>query len=329
MVFTAAAYRQTDGETLPKTYGQGAALSVQVRQLMGSAVVQGYLANGTKVTFSTYLGRAYTTPQFDGPAGVDNQPTTAVAAPYFASSSTFNGQAVDALSETLVRRTSSQTVSLWFRGDTSTEPLFGTMVFNGPNVYGALGALNLENSSGLSVYTPNALAGYFFNPSEPHLAALPANQFAPSQTAVNLTTESYVNGLPVSWPVINSAPVQDTVFATVDRTTGLLIGGMLESTTRYVQFTGTPSSPAWAEFKPLLACTAAGVIIQKPSIFPGLPAWSDNPLGGYVGFLYRGKSAPVERLKNLLGNGTPEAARLNNTVINRVEPFLINITEQY
>jgi hypothetical protein len=296
---------------------------------MGNAVVQGYLANGTRFTFSTYLGRAYTTPQFDGPAGIDNQPTTAVAAPYFASSATFNGQAVDALSETLVRRTSSQTVALWLRGDTSTEPLFGTMVFNGPNVYGVLGALNLDNSSGLSVYTPNALAGYFFNPNEPHLASLPASQFAASQTVVALKTESYGNGLPVNWPGINSTPVPDTVLATVDRTTGLLIGGMLESTTRYVRLTDDPSSPPWAEFKPLLACTAAGVIIQKPSIFPVLPAWSDNPLGGYVGFLYRGKSAPVERLKNVLGNGTPEAARLNNTVINRVEPFLINITEQY
>jgi hypothetical protein len=289
-------------------------------------VVQGYLANGTKVTYSTFLGRAFTTPLFEGPAEVKNEPLNVGAAPFRSSATTLDGQAIDALSEALVRRTSSQTIPFWFRGDTAAEPLFGAMVFTGPRVYGSLGALGLDNSTGLSVYTPNVLAGYFFDPSEPHLASAPVDQFVANQTAVAITSESYVAGLNVVWPTVNATPVQDTVLAAVDRSTGLLFGGMLESTSRYVQPTAIP--PAWAESKTLLACTVAGVIIQKPDILPELP-WSKNPLGGYVGFLYRGKSAPVERLKNVLGSGTPDPARLNNTVINRVEPFRIDIIEQY
>ena len=327
MVFTSAVYRQTNGETAAKTYGQGAVLSVQVRQPTGGAVVQGYLANGTKVTFSTSLGRAFTTPQVEAPDLLENQPAGIEPAPFFPSSPDVTGQGGDALSEALVRRTSSQTIPLWFRGDSATEPLFGAMVFNGPRVTGSLGALNLEmvnlpmsnSTPPSSVYTTNTLAGYFFDPDEPPIGSLP----------VTLTIDSYATGLKVSAPTSNSTVTSGTVFASVDKTTGLLLGAMLESTDRYVQRLSDPlSSPSWALFKPFLACTTAGVFIRSPDILPGL-SWSANSLGGYVGFLYRGKSSPVERLKNVLGNGTLEPGTLNGIDTNRVEPFLIDIPEEY
>jgi hypothetical protein len=89
-----------------------------------------------------------------------------------------------------------------------------------------------------------------------------------------------------------------------------------------------PTALIFAGFKSLLACTTAGVVIQKPDILPGY-TWTPNSLGGYVGFIYRGKNAPLEPLRNVLGNGTPETAVLGGRVTGRIEPFLINITDQY
>ena len=330
--FTAAVYREINGETKSNSYGQAAVLAVQLRQVMSAAIVQGYLANGTKVTFSTYLGRPFITPQMEGPDILQIDPNVVAAVPFLPSASaTLSGQATEALTETLLRRSSSQSLVLWFRGDSATEPLFGTMIFNGPRVYGSLGALNLNSSTKLSEYTPNALAGYFYDQTEPHLANLPANQFITNQATVTLTTpDTYPDGLAVSWPNATFTPPSNIVLASVDRTTGLLFGGMLESTTRYVQ-TSPSYSPAFAAFKPLLACTTAAVIIQKPDILPGY-TWTPNPLGGYVGFIYRGKNAPLESCKNVLGSGTPETAITpspNVKVTGRIEPFRINIADQY
>jgi len=326
--FTAAVYREANGETKATSYGQAAVLSVLVRQSIGTAIVQGYLANGTKVTFSTYLGRAFITPQMEGPDVLQIDPSTASAVPFVPTAALLSAQAAEALSETLLRRSSSQSIPLWFRGDAATEPLFGTMIFNGPRVYGSLGALNLNNSTKLSEYTPNALAGYFYDATEDHLANLPANQFIANQTTVTLTTpDTYLTGLSVSWPTATFTPPSNVVLATVDRTTGLLYGGILESTSRYVQV--SPAySPVFAASKSLLACTTAAVIIQKPDILPGF-TWTPNALGGYVGFLYRGKNAALEPCKNVLGNGIPETAVLGGKATGRIEPFLINITDQY
>jgi hypothetical protein len=119
----------------------------------------------------------------------------------------------------------------------------------------------------------------------------------------------------------------------VDGTTGLLFGGMLETTSRYVQFSPTVYAPEFAggrSPKSLLACTIAGVVIQKPDILPGF-TWTPNSLGGYVGFIYRGKNAPLEPCRNVLGNETPKPAVHPTTkaTTGRIEPFLINITDQY
>jgi hypothetical protein len=326
--FTAAVYRESNGETKSSSYGQAAVLSVLVRQAIGTALVQGYLANGTKVTFSTHLGRGFITPQMEGPDVLQIDPSIAAAVPFVPSSTLLSGQAVEALSETLLRKSSSQSIPLWFRGDSATEPLVGTMIFNGPRVYGSLGAINLNTSTKLSEYTPNVLAGYFYDAAEPHLANLPANQFVTNQTTVTLTTpDSYPTGLSVSWPAATLIPPSNVVLATVDRTTGLLFGGILESTARYVQVS-PPYSPVFAASKSLLACTTAAVIIQKPDILPGY-TWTPNALGGYVGFIYRGKNAALEPCKNVLGNGTPETANLGGRVTGRIEPFLINIIDQY
>jgi sugar lactone lactonase YvrE len=330
LAFTAAVYRESNGETKPNSYGQAAVLSVLVRQATGIAIVQGYLGNGTKVTFSTYLGRAFITPEMEGPDVLEIDPRTAAAVPFLPKASLLSGQAAEALSETLLRRSSSQSLALWFRGDLPKEPLFGTMIFNGPRVYGSLGALNENGSTKLSEYTPNALAGYFYDSTEPHLANLPANQFIANQTTVMMTTpDTYPSppGLTVSWPTATFTPPSNVVLATVDRTTGLLFGGVLESTSRYVQ-TSPPYSPLFAASKPLLACTTAAVIIQRRDILPDF-TWTTNPLGGYVGFLYRGKNAPLEPCKNVLGNGTPETALLGGKATERIEPFLINIVDQY
>ena len=329
MNFTAAVYREANGETKTNSFGQAAVLSAQVRSATGATVVQGYLANGTKVTFSTYLGRSFITPQMEGPDVLEINPNVPAAIPFVPTAALLSGQAAEAVSEALLRKSSSQSIPLWFRGDSSTEPVFGTMIFNGPRVYGSLGALNLNTSTKLSEYTPNALAGYFYDPTEPHMASVPANQFVANQTTVTMTTpDAYLNGLSVSWPSSTFTPPSNTVLATVDGTTGLLFGGILESTSRYVQILPTPYSPVFAAYKSLLACTTAGVVIQKADILPGFP-WTPNTLGGYVGFLYRGKNAPLEPYKNVLGNGTPETAILGGKVTGRVEPFLINITDQY
>ena len=326
--FTAAVYRESEGVTKPTSYGQAAVLSVLVRQNMGTAIVQGYLANGTKVTFSTHLGRAFITPEMEGPDVLKIDPSTAAAEPFLPKADLLSAQAVEALSETLLRRSSSQSLALWFRGDAATEPLFGTMIFNGPRVYGSLGALNLNNSTKLSEYTPNVLAGYFYDQTEPHLANLPAFQFIANQTTVRMTTpDAYPDGLSVLWATTAITPPSNVVLATVDRTTGLLFGGILESTSRYVRV--SPAySPAFAASKPLLACTIAAVIVQKPDILPGF-TWTPNALGGYIGFIYRGKNAPLEPCKNVLGNGTPETALLGGKATGRIEPFLINIEDQY
>jgi hypothetical protein len=295
---------------------------------MGTAVVQGYLGNGTRVTFSTYLGRAFITPDMEGPNVLEIDPGIVAAVPFTPKSDLLSGQGTEALSEFLLRMSSSQSLPLWFRGDTSTEPVFGAMVFNGPRVYGALGALNLNSSTKLSEYTPNVLAGYFYDQTEPHLANLPANQFVANQTTVKLTTpEVYPDGLSVSWPTATFTPPSNVVLATVDRTTGLLFGGMLESTTRYVR-PSPPYSPVFAGAKPLLACTTAAVIIQRADILPGY-TWTPNTLGGYVGFIYRGKNAAVEPLKNVLGSGVPETANLGGVTTGRIEPFKIDIADQY
>jgi hypothetical protein len=157
------------------------------------------------------------------------------------------------------------------------------------------------------------------------------------------TPGAYNDGLPVSWPTGGvAAPTLDKVFATVDSTTGLLFGGMLETTTRYVQLIPpygsafdekgeklrAPYSPKFAEYKGILACTTAGVMIQKREILTGY-TWTPSALGGYVGFLYRGKNAPQEPLKNVLGSGTLEITTLRGRVTERVEPFRINVTEQF
>jgi hypothetical protein len=331
MQFTAAVYREINGETKANTYGQAAVLSVSIRQAMASAIVQGYLANGTRVTFSTFLGRPFITPQMEGPDILKIDPNIPAAVPFVPNATEISAQAAQAVAETLLRRSSSQSLPLWFRGDSATEPIFGTMVFNGPRVYGALGALNVNTSTKMSEYTPNALAGYFYDPNEPHLANLPANQFVSNQPTVTLTTpDTYPDGLAVSWPTVTFTPPSNIVLASVDRATGLLFGGMLESTTRYVQVS-PPYSPAFAAFKPLLACTTAAVIIQKPDILPGF-TWTPNSLGGYVGFIYRGKNAALEPCKNVLGSGVPETAITpspNVRMTGRIEPFRINIADQY
>jgi sugar lactone lactonase YvrE len=292
MDFTAAVYRETNGETKDNSFGQAAVLSARIRFGTGATIVQGYLANGTRVTFSTFLGRAFTTPQLEGPGGVGIDPSIPAARPFVPTAALLSGQAAEALSETLLRKSSSQSIALWFRGDTATEPLVGTMIFNGPKVYGSFGALNLNTSTKMSEYTPNALAGYFYDPLAPNFA--------------NLTT---------------------TPLGTVDATTGLIFGGFLEPTGKYVQ-TNPPYSPAFAGFKSSLACTTAGVVMQKPDILPGYP-WTPGSLGGYVGFIYRGKNATFEPFRNVLGNGTPETATHPTTGVKtgRIEPFRINLTD--
>jgi len=334
MDFTAAVYREANGETKENSFGQAAVLSVRVRAGTGATIVQGYLANGTRVTFSTFLGRAFITPEVEGPQDLEIDPSTPAAQPFIPTAAVLSGQAAEALSETLIRRSSSQSIPLWFRGDTATEPLVGTMIFSGPRVYGSLGALNRNPSSNLSEYTPNALAGYLYDSTDPRLASFPSNQFVASQTNVFMTTpDVYLNGLSVSWPTSTSTPPTNTVLATVDGTTGLLFGGMLETTSRYVQFSPTVYAPEFAggrSPKSLLACTIAGVVIQKPDILPGF-TWTPNSLGGYVGFIYRGKNAPLEPCRNVLGNETPKPAVHPTTkaTTGRIEPFLINITDQY
>jgi hypothetical protein len=326
--FTAAVYREANGETKPASFGQAAVFSVSLRQAMGTAIVQGYLGNGTKVLFSTYLGRSFITPEMEGPDVFQINDSTAAALPFVPTAQLLSGQATQAVAETLLRLSSSPSIPLWFRGDAPTEPLLGTMIFNGPRVYGSFGALNLNPTTKLSEYTPNAVAGYFYDSTERHLVNLPANQFIADQSTVTLTTpDSYATGLPVSWPPAVVTPPSNIVFATVDRPTGLLNGGLLESTTRYVRAVPL-SSPKWAGSKSLLACTTAAVIIQRPDILPGY-TWTPNPLGGYVGFIYRGKNAILEPCKNVLGNGTPEAANLQGRITERIEPFWINIADQY
>jgi hypothetical protein len=328
MYFTAAAYRNANGQTKETSFGQGAVLSVQVRFGTGISIVQGYLGNGSKFTASASLGRAFTSTPVEAPAEVGIYPGALPAAPYTPTSSSLSDQALEALSETLLRRFGSPSIPLWLRGDSAMEPLFGTMIFNGPRVYGSLGVLNLDSSKKACVYTPNALAGYFFDPTVPHLANLPVNQLVTNQFSVTMTTpDVYIAGLLVSWPTPVLTPTVDKVFATVDGITGLLFGGMLETTTRYVQ-SSPPYSPDFAGYKNVLACTTGGVLIQKPDILPGF-TWTPSPLGGYVGFLYRGKNAPLEPLKNVLGSGTSAAAVLKEKRTERIEPFLIDVTEQY
>jgi hypothetical protein len=195
------------------------------------------------------------------------------------------------------------------------------MVFNGPRVYGSLGALNLNASTKLSEYTPNALAGYFYDATEPHLAQVPTKATLP------VTPDAYPLGLDVkvSTTILTSGTREFVpICVTVDGTSGLLTGGLIELTGNYVL---PPVGPAFAALKPSLACTTAGVVIQKRDILPGF-TWTPNVLGGYVGFLYRGKNGPLEPAKNVLGNGTPETAILGTKVTPRIEPFRMEVTDQ-
>jgi hypothetical protein len=75
MNFTAAVYREANGETKERSFGQAAVLSVQVR--FGTRVQRSCRATWPterRVTFSTFLGRAFITPQLEGPRRFGNRP---------------------------------------------------------------------------------------------------------------------------------------------------------------------------------------------------------------------------------------------------------------
>jgi hypothetical protein len=343
MYFTGAVYRETKGETKETSFGQAAVLSAQVRFGSGNVLVRGYLGNGTRVTLSTYLGRSFITPEVKPPDGVSIDPDVAAATAFQPSAipsltpaekqqgkfkPMLAGRAREAIDEVFLRRSTSQSFPLWFRGDTATEPVFGAMIFNGPRVYGALGALGLNTTSKRSEYTANLLAGYYYDPLSPYVVNLPTGQVATDQTQASLTTpDAYPGGLKVTFTPPTATPPTNEVQAAVETETGLLFGGLLESTSRYVRT--TPAySPAFAASRSLLACTTAGVIIQKADILPGV-SWNSNPLGGYVGFLYRGKNGAIEPLRNVLGSGAPEEAVLSGRTTSRIEALRIDFTDKY
>jgi hypothetical protein len=329
MYFTAAVYRETNGETKETSIGQAAVISAQVRQGTGAVLLRGYLGNGARVTASATLGRAFITPEMEGPDVISIYPGLVPAAPFVPASTLLSGQAGEALSEVLLRRSTSQSVPVWLRGDTATTPVYGAMIFNGPKVYGSLGALGLNTANNLSEYTPNGLAGYFYDAQSPDLTNLPANSINTDQTTVLMTTpDSYPTGLAVNWPTAAVVPQTNVVQASVDRETGLLFGGMIESTAKYLQ-TASPYGPVFAGRKSLLACTTAAVYIQRIDTLPGLNYPPGSP-GGYFGFIYRGKNATLEPLRNVLGSGVPEASVLPTpTGTGRIEPLRITFGYQY
>jgi hypothetical protein len=331
MYFTAAAYREANGETKEASYGQAAVLSAQVRAGTGTVILRGYLANGSRVAASAILGRAFITPQMEGPEFGEDPvifPALELAKPFKPSSQLLSGQALEALSEVLLRRSSSQSFPIWLRGDSAVAPVYGAMVFNGPRVYGSLGTVGLNPANNLSEYTPNLIAGYFYDSQSPFLNNLPSGAANTDQTTLVVTTpDTYPTGLLVNWPNPVIVPQTNVVQAAVDRETGLLFGGMIESTTKYLDT--AKALPSWAGGKTLLACTTAAVFIQRRDILPRL-LWTPSPAGGYVGFIYRGKNATLEPLRNVLGSSVPENSLLPApSGTGRIEALRITLDNQY
>jgi hypothetical protein len=188
--------------------------------------------------------------------------------------------------------------------------------------------LGYNATSKRSEYTANLLAGYYYDRQSPYVTNLPTGQATTDQTEASFSTpDAYPGGLKATFTQPTATPPNNEVQALVDAETGLLFGGLLESTSRYVRST-PPYSPTFAASRSLLACTTAGVIIQKADILPGI-SWNSNPLGGYVGFLYRGKTGTVEPLRNILGSGAPEEADLSGKTTSRIEAFRIDFTDKY
>jgi hypothetical protein len=347
MYFTAAAYRETNGETKESSYGQAAVLSVQIRAGTGAVILRGYLANGTKVTASSVLGRAFITPQMEGPdvlmladplAGIPViYPALEMAKPFRPTSTLLSGQATEALTELLLRRSTSQSFPIWLRGDSATAPVYGAMIFNGPRVYGSVGVAGLNTDTNILEYTPNLVAGYFYDSQSPYLANLPSSVLNTDQLKPTMTfpdSSLYKTGLVPNWPTSPVVPPKDVPQVSVDGQTGLLFGGMIETTAPYLE-TIPSLGPDFAlnstreKQLPELACTIAAVFIQRRDILPS-SNWTPSSAGGYVGFIYRGKNARLEPVNNVLGSGLPTSSlRPTPNGTSRIEALRVTLDNQY
>ncbi|RFC44044.1 MAG: hypothetical protein DVB28_001235 [Verrucomicrobia bacterium] len=288
--FTAAIYRYGIKDA-GSCFGRSGVLSASVSNL-GLATFTGWLANGSKLTYSGYIGRACLVQDDKTP---DPLPT-------FVSSSKQNGEvdsvgspaditgtAFEIMQETLTRQSASVSIPIWSTspaGDSPAEPLFGALLMSELNIEGCLGVLNsvpvvqVGMDFTASEYTHNYVRGYLYDPTltpgwpkaPPYTptARVILSTSAPSgrdATTFPLedVTDPTLYGTSTSMGILSGIGSSFTFAASsyskgiitsdqfsLDSTTGLLAGSYVEKTDRYVSLTNK-TGPSWAYTVPLAA----------------------------------------------------------------------------
>jgi sugar lactone lactonase YvrE len=213
----------------PHTLGRGGVLSMTISSL-GMATINGYLPDGSKLSYSGSVGRAFfkdetgadpergvngtAVSRFDPLQGVDtgdlvSGETDFINAGVVPMSKTL-GAGQQVMKESLRRRTSSITLPVWAAkpaGDSAAEPFFGALLLSGLRMDGCFGVLNQSKTNqAVSEFTHNYAEGWIYDPVVvlPNLQVLPFTISSTSQL-VSLgpvsDSSSYPGGSGSLWTV--------------------------------------------------------------------------------------------------------------------------------
>ena len=350
--YTAAVYRYESGADV-NCLGRGGVLSTSISS-QGLAMVTGWLPNGSKLTYSTFVGRAFyrLAPGDPDPLGVARfSPWDADAngnVPDISSVVKDIGPAATKVMQEALRHASASVVlPIWSTtppGDSAAEPLFGALLISGVKVDGCLGVLGrgLTDTS-VSEYTHNYADGWLYDPTvvQPSTLAAPFSSTAISNLltlAPQPDASSYQSALgPLAAGTLglvfnSSASAVSSFTSSLDSLTGLFSVTFLENTSRYAtNLTATQSSsldyPDWAQKKAQLTVRAYGAVLQgaRIEVLPNyfLPGPGTEYAPGIAGFLTRGTLPSGNYLRNVLGNQPQKAFTLGGTKTYRVEAISV------